>query len=267
MFKIIIFAILSIIFAYNSNRILLRDITALTLHKNQYTEGRRSKVSQLKCISNCKEEPSTVQCKNVGFDGKSVNWECKADMDKSLSFDRLRVSCEGYDRPGDDYVLVGSCGLEYSLKDNGNYKNNRNRNRNNGYNRNQNVYVDNTNSGSSFLFFIIIIAVIIAIYCIFFKKRTGTIYSAPNANNNGEEVVYETTTTYSNTAPIRRNVYTNDYVYSNPYDSTNYVFPTGHTTIINNNYDNDNYSYNRSNNNNSDSDKHESTGYADTDTR
>lgn len=35
------------------------------------------------------------------------------------SFGRLDVSCEGYDRPGDSYVLRGSCGLRYTLTPSG----------------------------------------------------------------------------------------------------------------------------------------------------
>ena len=43
-------------------------------------------------------------------------WECKADLDKRVQFSVLKVSCEGYEYTSDPYVLIGSCGLEYSLE-------------------------------------------------------------------------------------------------------------------------------------------------------
>ncbi|KDN38401.1 hypothetical protein RSAG8_09495, partial [Rhizoctonia solani AG-8 WAC10335] len=43
------------------------------------------------------------------------DWKCEADLPASLRFGKLQVSCEGWDRPGDPYVLKGSCGLTYSL--------------------------------------------------------------------------------------------------------------------------------------------------------
>ncbi|XP_053213139.1 uncharacterized protein LOC128396562 [Panonychus citri] len=63
----------------------------------------------------CSFIPETVQCYNRGWDGVTVNWECKADMDKKYSFGQLEVTCEGYDHPDDSYILAGSCGLEFSL--------------------------------------------------------------------------------------------------------------------------------------------------------
>ena len=53
--------------------------------------------------------PEAVQCYNKGSDGIDVNWECKADLDKSVKFDKMRVSCEGYEYPDDPYILAGSC--------------------------------------------------------------------------------------------------------------------------------------------------------------
>eukprot|EP00003_Mantamonas_plastica_P002889 TRINITY_DN12302_c0_g1_i1.p1 TRINITY_DN12302_c0_g1~~TRINITY_DN12302_c0_g1_i1.p1 ORF type:complete len:156 (-),score=29.24 TRINITY_DN12302_c0_g1_i1:96-563(-) len=50
-------------------------------------------------------------------------------MPKHLAFDRIAVICEGFDSPDDPFVLVGSCGIEYSLKAVGK-NNNQNRNRN-----------------------------------------------------------------------------------------------------------------------------------------
>jgi len=40
---------------------------------------------------------------------------CKADMDYDYRFGKISVSCEGYDFPDDPFILVGSCGLEYTI--------------------------------------------------------------------------------------------------------------------------------------------------------
>ena len=63
-----------------------------------------------------KLHPEHVQCTNKGFDGQDFQWECKADMSDNVRFGMISVSCEGYDHPNDDYVLAGSCGLNYNLE-------------------------------------------------------------------------------------------------------------------------------------------------------
>ncbi|EPZ36359.1 DUF1183-domain-containing protein [Rozella allomycis CSF55] len=101
-----------------AKKILLRDVQALTFYKGLYTKSSRTKsIPQLKCVGNsiCKYSPSVVQCKNVGFDGNDVQWSCNANLDDRVKFDSLSVSCEGYSYSDDPYVLVGSCGLEYTL--------------------------------------------------------------------------------------------------------------------------------------------------------
>ncbi|XP_010226467.1 PREDICTED: RE1-silencing transcription factor [Tinamus guttatus] len=45
-----------------------------------------------------------------------LQWECKADLESSYRFGEIEVSCEGYDYPGDPYILEGSCGLLFSLE-------------------------------------------------------------------------------------------------------------------------------------------------------
>lgn len=42
-------------------------------------------------------------------------WECKTDLDIAYKFGKTVVSCEGYESSEDQYVLRGSCGLEYEL--------------------------------------------------------------------------------------------------------------------------------------------------------
>jgi hypothetical protein len=54
------------------------------------TAGRRtSPVPQLYCIGGSAQgrfEPETVLCKNVGFDGHDVQWQCEAEMPEDVSF-------------------------------------------------------------------------------------------------------------------------------------------------------------------------------------
>ncbi|XP_071510963.1 store-operated calcium entry-associated regulatory factor-like [Diadema antillarum] len=103
-----------------SDRVRLEDVSVLTLHNGKMTAARRSSpVPQLKCVggtAGCHEfTPQVVQCYNRGSDGYDVQWECKTDMDNAYRFGQIEVTCEGYSSPDDDYVLKGSCGLEYTL--------------------------------------------------------------------------------------------------------------------------------------------------------
>ncbi|KAB1257653.1 Store-operated calcium entry-associated regulatory factor [Camelus dromedarius] len=102
------------------DRILLRDIKALTLHHDRYTTSRRlDPIPQLKCVggtAGCDSyTPKVIQCQNKGWDGYDVQWECKTDLDIAYKFGKTVVSCEGYESSEDQYVLRGSCGLEYNL--------------------------------------------------------------------------------------------------------------------------------------------------------
>ncbi|KAH6941693.1 hypothetical protein HPB50_022685 [Hyalomma asiaticum] len=103
-----------------SDKVRLKDVQALTLRLGQYTTGRRSHpVPQLNCrggSAGCRDQPSVVQCYNRGTDGRDVQWECKTEMKRSQKFGLIQVTCEGYDYPQDEYILVGSCGLEYYLE-------------------------------------------------------------------------------------------------------------------------------------------------------
>lgn len=102
------------------DRILLRDVKVLTLYSDRYTTSRRlDPIPQLKCVggtAGCDAyTPKVVQCQNKGWDGYDVQWECKTDLDIAYKFGKTVVSCEGYESSEDQYVLRGSCGLEYNL--------------------------------------------------------------------------------------------------------------------------------------------------------
>ena len=60
----------------DKDKVLLKDVSAITLRHGAMTTGRRSApVPQLKCVGGSaygKFTPQVVQCRNVGFDGQDV---------------------------------------------------------------------------------------------------------------------------------------------------------------------------------------------------
>jgi hypothetical protein len=100
-------------------RVRERDITALTFVDGRQTAARRiDPRPQLVCQGDAcaTSKPPTMRCINEGFNGVAVQWKCEAaNMDPSLRIGEAIVRCEGYERPGDEYVLAGSCALTYEL--------------------------------------------------------------------------------------------------------------------------------------------------------
>lgn len=107
---------------------MLRDVDVITLYHDKFAQSRKGyrlpQVSycgswiffQLKCVGGSgfkhpQYYPKVVQCYNRGFDGRDVQWECKAELDKSVSFGAVNVNCEGYDYPEDEYIVYGSCAV------------------------------------------------------------------------------------------------------------------------------------------------------------
>lgn len=106
---------------FANQKVRLMDVDVLTFQKGELTTGRRStSILQLQCTGGAAQSESnlveTVQCKNSGFDGRDVNWECKTHLEPHLKLGKTQVSCEGYDDPDDPFILIGSCGLEYTLE-------------------------------------------------------------------------------------------------------------------------------------------------------
>lgn len=100
------------------SRVALSQIHSLSFYKDKPTLSRRGQpIPQLKCIGRpCRlYQPEAVRCTNLGGAGPDFDWRCEADLPESLRFGRVEVSCEGWDGPGDPYILKGSCGLEYRL--------------------------------------------------------------------------------------------------------------------------------------------------------
>ncbi|CAN0005612.1 unnamed protein product, partial [Ectocarpus sp. 12 AP-2014] len=107
-------------------KVLLAGVEALTFTRGRLTTSRRTgPIAQLICdggggSAGCPKDPrwqfQTALCKNQGTgDDGQPQWECSADLPADGALGAVTVSCEGYDSPGDPYVLVGSCSLTYSL--------------------------------------------------------------------------------------------------------------------------------------------------------
>ncbi|KIM39799.1 hypothetical protein M413DRAFT_446728 [Hebeloma cylindrosporum] len=101
------------------SRVELAKIPSLLFYQDAQTAARRtSALPQLVCVGKpCKLfQPEVVRCVNLGGGyGTDVDWKCEADLPDSLRFGKVEVSCEGWSKPGDPYVLKGSCSLEYRL--------------------------------------------------------------------------------------------------------------------------------------------------------
>ena len=52
----------------------------------------------------------------MGFDGTSVMWKCVSrDIPRGYSLRIAKVNCEGYNGPGDNLIVAGSCFVEYMV--------------------------------------------------------------------------------------------------------------------------------------------------------
>ncbi|KAG5440000.1 hypothetical protein PCK2_000692 [Pneumocystis canis] len=120
MFKnvlIVLFFVVSYSFQLN-DRIRLSKIQVLTFYKDKYTKSLRLSPSpQIVCVGGDAKglyEPSVIQCKNMGseYDSEDIQWSCSSTLP---SFYKLGRTDVGYSGPYDEYVLKGSCFLEYTL--------------------------------------------------------------------------------------------------------------------------------------------------------
>ncbi|KIJ95779.1 hypothetical protein K443DRAFT_134330 [Laccaria amethystina LaAM-08-1] len=100
------------------SRVELAKISSLMFYKDEYTAARRTPaIPRLVCRGKpCKLfQPEAVRCVSIGGAGVDVDWKCEADLPEALRFGKVEVSCEGWSKPGDPYVLKGSCSLDYRL--------------------------------------------------------------------------------------------------------------------------------------------------------
>jgi len=106
-----------------NDAVFLENVGMLQFNAGEYAVNTRTpdSIPRLTCAYNPLNDdsylPTSVTCKNKGYDDSgSIMWKCKADMDASLDFDNIQISCEGYNYPGDKMVRAGSCALTYTLK-------------------------------------------------------------------------------------------------------------------------------------------------------
>lgn len=104
------------------NAILLSEVRSLTLRASAMTSHRRVPAApQLKCVSSpavCRLfAVDTMRCVNQGsgYSSEDIQWSCSASLPPELKLGSTEVVCEGYAGPDDEYVLKGSCGVEYRL--------------------------------------------------------------------------------------------------------------------------------------------------------
>lgn len=102
----------------NPKPVPLASIKALTFRNGVKTTFRRAAATwQLGCTGGCNlGKPGSVECVNIGSDGRVPQWRCDAALARRVRFKHVRVSCEGWVGPSDTKnVVAGSCALEYSL--------------------------------------------------------------------------------------------------------------------------------------------------------
>ena len=98
----------------------LPSISALTFHAERETTHRRvPALPQLSCSgSGCQYyTPDSIRCTNSGssYGSADIEWTCKASLPPEFKLGGTEVVCEGFDGPDDEWVLKGSCALEYRL--------------------------------------------------------------------------------------------------------------------------------------------------------
>ncbi len=100
------------------DRIELASVPELEFVKDRKTVGRRSApMDQVVVVGgNAKGTeyvPTYVKCTNLGLQmgGHAIKWQCTTELPNIYTIHRSDVSCEGYDKPGDEYILKGSCAV------------------------------------------------------------------------------------------------------------------------------------------------------------
>lgn len=107
----------------SKNAILLSDVESLTLRgSGAVTKHRRvPAIPQLRCVSSPKicdlYSVDVMRCVNQGssYGDEDIQWSCTASLPDTLKLGSTDVVCEGYASPDDDYVLKGSCGVEFRM--------------------------------------------------------------------------------------------------------------------------------------------------------
>ncbi|XP_041042592.1 store-operated calcium entry-associated regulatory factor isoform X2 [Carcharodon carcharias] len=100
--------------AHDSERVLLREIQALTLHSGRYTTGRRtSPVRQLQCVggtAGCNAFlPKVVQCYNKGWDGYDVQVAQQMKHFVARPIHGVQVQDQDFGLEWEQVVCLGTC--------------------------------------------------------------------------------------------------------------------------------------------------------------
>lgn len=118
----LILSVFCLVSLVQANSIFFDDIKTLTFYGDKMTTRLRTPPTpQLQCVgetAKCLFQPQIVRCSNNGR-GATINWKCESMVDSSHRFSWVGVVCEGYEKQYDEYVRVGSCGLEYTIEDGG----------------------------------------------------------------------------------------------------------------------------------------------------
>lgn len=123
--KLFVILLLSLSFVSAARgRVHMSDINAVTFTSGYRTRSRRGETyPQMQLDRHTprairRASPSSIQCYQQAynaFNGES-HWECVADLPRGVKLGNFHISCEGYDYPGDEFVLDGSCAINYRLE-------------------------------------------------------------------------------------------------------------------------------------------------------
>lgn len=98
----------------------MRDMEVLSFYRDGMTGTLRGQaIPQMVLVTPYVPEdtiPKEIICKNIGWDGLNVHWDCTADMKEDWGITNPTISCEGWTGPGDEYVVPGSCSISYSIE-------------------------------------------------------------------------------------------------------------------------------------------------------
>ena len=103
----------------------LQEVDTLVFRDGEYAYRARSpSVPAMSCVgrgTRVDALPGTVTCRNTGWDGTDVTWQCSAELPTGVTLRNADVICEGYSSPEDPSIRTDSCSLEYTLDDRRSY--------------------------------------------------------------------------------------------------------------------------------------------------
>jgi hypothetical protein len=106
-----------------NNGIDLKKVKTMTFFRDKLTTSNRSyPTPQLKCVGGnaCNISLQSAQCSNTGTnENGDTQWACSSSVPDGVTMGTTNVNCEGLSDKNDKIKLDGSCGLEYTLHDNG----------------------------------------------------------------------------------------------------------------------------------------------------